>query len=196
MKFETQHLHDVLDLSRWPSPTNLSIKDPTPGWRTGSSWWGSWWPISMKIDMVHLHDIPDGSQACPKHFQTHMSLKNPTPGSRTGSILTGFLMTNLHEIWNLVTLLCLELSKMSISNFLCLSLRSPPPPPCYLELDREWRHRAFIRRRIAPIWQYLTFTEISRFDNFVSEIFQKKYFLQVSWFISRLCYPLLSSFGI
>ena len=35
MKFKTQLLYSVAGSSRWLSPVSLSIKDPTPGWRTG-----------------------------------------------------------------------------------------------------------------------------------------------------------------
>ena len=159
----------------------------------GSSWWGSWWPISKKFDMVHLHNIPDGSQACPKHFQTHMSLKNPTPGWRTGSILTGFLMTNLHEIWNLGTLLCLELAKMSISNNLWLSLRSPPPQ--YVELDGEWTERPIVCKekdcaditifniyRKSQNWQFC-FRDVSEKLLFTSQLIYKSSLLS---FIEQL----------
>ena len=49
MKFETQLLHDVLDSPRLPTPTSLSIKDPTPGWRTGV--------ILMGFLMTYLDEI-------------------------------------------------------------------------------------------------------------------------------------------
>ena len=53
----------------------------------------SLWNLKLSISITFLMD--------PDHLQTHLSLLTPTPGWRTGVILTGILMSNLYEIWNL-----------------------------------------------------------------------------------------------
>ena len=79
----------------------------------GSSWRGSWWPILMKFEIQLLDGVSDPSRW---PSPTNQSIKDPTPGWRTGVILTGFLMTNLDEIWNTASPWCSWLTKITNSN--------------------------------------------------------------------------------
>ena len=74
MKFETHLLHDVLDSSRWPTPTILSIKVPTPNWRMGYldrvPYYQSWWNLKHSCFMMFLTHQDDQLQpVCPSRIQ-------------------------------------------------------------------------------------------------------------------------------
>ena len=52
----------------------------------------SWWNLKHSFFMIFLTHLDDLTRTTP-------SMKHPTPGWRMGWFLTGFLMTNLDEIW-------------------------------------------------------------------------------------------------
>ena len=99
MKFETKHLHDISDGS-WPTPDSCLILDSNSkmedrGLLDSVPFVQSPWNLKHSISITFLMDL--------NHLQTHLSRLTPNQRWRTGVILTWFLMSNLHEIWNVAS---------------------------------------------------------------------------------------------